>query len=94
MINKIPNISRFNYNNTNNSVYKGSTGEGLPKHEHTFEHTTVCLQGKIIVRREGKELEVTSNDRPLLLVANEWHEIECLEPNTIFINQFQLGMEE
>jgi len=87
-------IFRYNYNRTNNAIYKANIGEGLPRHQHTFAHTTVCVQGKIIVRKENKELTITFGDSPLLLIANEWHEIEALEPNTIFINQFPLDMEE
>ena len=69
-------------------------GDGLPKHEHSFAHTTVCIQGSIIIRKENKEKIVTMYDNPLLLAANEWHEIEALEPDTIFINQFPVGVEE
>ena len=84
----------YSYNKTNNSIYKANIGEGLPKHEHTFAHTTVCVQGKIIVRKENKEVIISERENPLLLTENEWHEIEALENNTIFINQFPLGMEE
>jgi quercetin dioxygenase-like cupin family protein len=84
----------YSYNNTSNAIYKASIGEGLPKHEHTFAHTTVCIQGKIIVRKNNKEIIIGERESPLLLTENEWHEIESLEDNTIFINQFPLGMEE
>ena len=94
MIDSVFPISRFNYNNTNNAIYKAGINQGLPRHEHTFAHVTVCIQGKMIVRKENKELILNMHDNPLLLVANEWHEIEALEPDTIFINQFPLGMEE
>jgi len=87
-------INRFNYNNTISLVYKAKVGEGLPKHEHTFAHTTVCIQGSMIVRKENKEKVVTMYDNPLLLTANEWHEIEALENDTIFINQFPDNVEE
>jgi quercetin dioxygenase-like cupin family protein len=93
-MNSITPIFRYNYNKTNNSIYKANTGDGLPKHEHTFAHTTLCIQGKIIVRKENKELIVNMYDKPLLLTENEWHEIEALEDNTIFINQFPIGLEE
>jgi quercetin dioxygenase-like cupin family protein len=84
----------YPYNKTNNAIYKANIGEGLPKHEHTFAHTTVCVQGKIIVRKENKEIIISERENPLLLTENEWHEIEALEDNTIFINQFSVGMEE
>ena len=86
--------TRFVYNHTVNAIYKGGVGEGLPQHQHTFAHTTVCIQGRIVVRKEGKQVERTPEDSPLLLPGNEWHEIEALEPNTIFINQYPVGMEE
>jgi len=82
------------YNKTNNAIYKANVGEGLPRHEHIFAHTTVCIQGKIIVRKENKEIIISERENPLLLTENEWHEIEAIEDNTIFINQFPLGMEE
>ena len=47
-----------------------------------------------MVRKEGKQVERTPEDSPLLLPGDEWHEIEALEPNTIFINQYPVGMEE
>jgi len=84
----------YKYNNTNNAIYKANVGEGLLRHEHTFAHTTVCVQGKIIVRKENKEIIISEGENPLLLTENEWHEIEALEDNTIFINQFPFGMKE
>lgn len=94
MTNSIKPIFRYEYNKTNNSIYKANTGDGLPKHEHTFAHTTTCIQGSMVVRKENKELIISMYSNPLLLAANEWHEIEALEPNTIFINQFPIGTEE
>lgn len=61
-------------------------GEGAPKHDHEFSHATMCVQGSIVVRKEGKEVVLTPNDSPVVLPAHEWHEIEALEDNTIFIN--------
>jgi quercetin dioxygenase-like cupin family protein len=86
--------TRYVYNGVNSAIYMADTGQGLPRHEHTFSHTTVCIQGKMVVRKEGKELELTPVDSPLLLTANEWHEIEALEPNTIFMNQSPVSMGE
>jgi hypothetical protein len=56
-----------------------------------FAHTTVCLQGRMVVRKEGKQLVLTPQDAPLLLTENEWHEIEALEQNTIFMNQSSMN---
>ena len=63
-------------------------GEGLIKHEHEYSHGTVCTAGSCIVRKEGKELIITKHSEPLNLVHGEWHEIEALEDNTVFINVF------
>ena len=89
----IPPITRYAYSNVYSSIYTANTGEGLLRHEHPFSHTTVCIQGKTIVRKEGKKLEMTPEDAPLLLAANEWHEIEAIEPNTIFMNQSAINTE-
>lgn len=61
-------------------------GEGVPKHDHEFSHATMCVAGSIVIRKEDKEVILTPNDSPVMLPANEWHEIEALEDNTIFIN--------
>lgn len=66
-------------------------GQGLPKHEHSFSHLTMCHAGSIIVRKEGKELVMTKDTQPVNLVANEWHEIEALEDGTVFVNVFAEG---
>jgi len=89
----IPPITRYAYSGVYSLIYTANAGEGLPRHEHSFSHTTVCIQGKTIVRKEGKELEMTPEDAPLLLTANEWHEIEALAPNTIFMNQSAINTE-
>jgi len=94
MINSIKPFTSFEYNKTRSSVYKANVCDGLPRHEHTFAHTTVCIQGSIVVRKENKELTLNAYSNPLLLTANEWHEIYALEPNTIFLNQYPVGMEE
>ena len=83
--------TRYVYNGVNSAIYIASAGQGLLRHEHPFSHTTVCIQGKMVVRKEGKELELTPLDSPLLLTANEWHEIEALENNTIFMNQSSMN---
>lgn len=70
------------------NVYHPNKGEGLPRHQHSFSHLTICNAGSIIVRKEGKELIMTKDTQPVNLVANEWHEIEALEDNTVFVNVF------
>ena len=72
-------------------VYHADKGEGLPKHEHTYSHLTMCHAGSIIVRKEGGELVMTKDTQPVNLVAAEWHEIEALEDGTVFVNVFAEG---
>jgi len=66
--------------------YSGNKGQGLPKHEHPFSHLTFTAAGKTCVRKENLYRELLSGDHPLNLKENEWHEIEILEDNTVFIN--------
>lgn len=73
------------------NIYHPAKGEGLPRHEHTYSHLTICHAGSIAVRKEGKELVMTKDTQPVNLVANEWHEIEALEDNTVFVNVFAEG---
>lgn len=75
-------------NGTTLNVYHTNKGEGLPKHEHLYSHLTMCHSGCCIVRKEGRELVMTKDTQPVNLVANEWHEIEALEDNTVFVNVF------
>lgn len=70
------------------SIHHANKGEGLPKHEHVYSHLTICCAGSIILRKEGRELVMTANTQPVNLIANEWHEIEAMEDNTVFINVF------
>lgn len=81
----------FTYEGAQLNVYHANKGEGLPKHKHTFSHATMCNAGSIVVRKEGKELIVNKDTQPLNLVAAEWHEIEALEDNTVFVNVFAEG---
>ena len=73
------------------NVFHANKGEGLPRHEHNFSHLTMCHAGSIILRKEGRELVMTKDTQPVNLVANEWHEIEALEDNTVFCNVFADG---
>jgi hypothetical protein len=73
------------------NVYHANKGEGLPKHEHVYSHLTMCHAGSIIVRKEGRELVMTKDTQPVNLVAAEWHEIEALEDDTVFVNVFAEG---
>ena len=76
----------FIYRSVQFSEFFANKGEGLPKHEHTYSHGTVCITGSCAIRKENKEIVLTPKDDAVNLVANEWHEIEALEDNTIFVN--------
>jgi quercetin dioxygenase-like cupin family protein len=81
----------FTYDNTVVNIYHANKGEGLSKHEHIYSHATFCAAGLCAIRKEGKELLITKETQPINLKANEWHEIEALEDNTVFINVFAEG---
>ena len=72
-------------------VYHANAGEGLPKHSHSYSHLTMCHAGRLIVRKEGRELVMTKDTQPVNLVAIEWHEIEALDDGTVFVNVFAEG---
>ena len=73
------------------AIYHAQKGEGIPQHQHAYSHLTMCHAGRILVRKEGKQLEMTKNSQPANLVADEWHEIEALEDGTVFVNIFAEG---
>jgi quercetin dioxygenase-like cupin family protein len=81
----------FNYAGSRINVFHASAGEGLPKHEHTYAHATVCNAGSCLVSLEGRNYTINKNSQPLDLPANEWHEIEALEDDTVFVNIFSEG---
>ena len=78
----------FTYDGTSVNVFHANKGEGLPKHEHTFAHATFCAAGSFVVRKEKREMVVVKETQPINLKENEWHEIEALENETVFINVF------
>ncbi len=81
----------FTYDGAVLNVYHADKGQGLPRHEHLYAHATFCAAGSCVVRKDGRELVMTKATQPVNLVANEWHEIEALEDNTVFINVFAEG---
>jgi hypothetical protein len=82
---------QFTYDGAQLNVYHANKGEGLPRHEHTYSHATMCNSGSCIVRVEGKELVMTKDTQPVNLSARKWHEIEAIEDNTVFVNVFAEG---
>ena len=85
------NVNTFEYNGLQYNTYHVDKGEGLPRHEHTFDHVTVCHAGSCVLRKENKEIIIDKNSSAFNLKANEWHEIEALEDNTVFVNIFKEG---
>lgn len=81
----------FEYGGASFLVYHANTGDGLPRHEHTFKHATMCNAGSCVIRKEGLEKVIDKHTQPIDLTANEWHEIEALEDNTVFVNIFVNG---
>lgn len=70
------------------SIFHANTGEGLPRHSHTYAHATCCHAGSVRVSNERRSLVMTRDSQPVNLLAHEWHEIEALEPGTVFVNVF------
>jgi quercetin dioxygenase-like cupin family protein len=68
------------------NVYYANKGQGLPKHEHHYAHAIICTSGSCIIRKESVEKVITKDDGAFNLLANEWHEIEALEDDTVFVN--------
>jgi quercetin dioxygenase-like cupin family protein len=81
----------FNYNSTGINVYHANKGEGLPSHIHSYTHITMCDNGSCLVSLEGRSYTIDKNSKPLFLPANEWHEIEALEDETVFVNVIPQG---
>ena len=78
----------LNYDGAILNIFHVNKGEGLPQHSHAYAHATCCHAGSIIVRKEGRSLTMTKDTQPVNLTAGEWHEVEALEDNTVFVNIF------
>jgi quercetin dioxygenase-like cupin family protein len=83
-------IYLFEYGKASFQVYHANKGEGLAKHEHPVAHATLCNAGSCIIRKEGREKIIDKYTQPIDLAANEWHEIEALEDNSVFVNIFAI----
>jgi quercetin dioxygenase-like cupin family protein len=81
----------FTYDGATVNIFHANKGEGLPKHEHAYAHATFCTSGSCVIRKEGKEVIFDKTTQPANLKENEWHEIEALENETVFINVFAEG---
>ena len=78
----------FTYDGAVLNIYHANKGQGLPRHDHRYAHATFCTSGRCIVRKENKELIMDKTTTPVNLLENEWHEIEALEDETVFVNLF------
>jgi len=81
----------FTYDGAQLNVYHANKGEGLPQHGHAYAHATICHNGSCLVSLEGRNYTINKNSQPLNLPAGEWHEIEALEDDTVFVNVFAEG---
>jgi quercetin dioxygenase-like cupin family protein len=81
----------FAYSDARVNVFHANSGEGLPKHIHAYSHATMCNSGSCLISLEGRTHTINKDSKPLNLPADEWHEIEALEDNTVFVNVFAEG---
>lgn len=89
--NGIPYKHEFTFNGNVTYIYHADKGQGLPAHEHTYKHVTVCHAGRILVTKANGNWVIDKNTQPIILRENEWHEIEALEDGTVFENIFNKG---
>ena len=87
MIALIPRHS-FTYDGAQINVFHANKGQGLPSHSHSYSHAIMCNAGSCLVSLEGRKYTINKDSQPLNLPANEWHEIEALEDDTVFVNIF------
>jgi len=81
----------FTYESAQLNVFHANKGEGLIRHAHPYAHATICHNGSCLVSLEGRSYTIDKNSKPLNLPEGEWHEIEALEDNTVFVNVFAEG---
>jgi quercetin dioxygenase-like cupin family protein len=79
-------IHSFGIENISFYVYHANKNEGIGKHNHDYNHITICHNGAIKVIKEDFEKILTKNDNGVNLKAGEWHEIKAIEDNTVFVN--------
>lgn len=91
MVNTVLPAHQVTYDGATLNVYHANKGQGLPRHEHSYAHLTMCHAGSCLVTKEGKSLVMTKDTQPVNLVADGWHEIEALEDGTVFVNVFAEG---
>lgn len=78
----------FSIGSCHTLIYHADTGQGIPRHEHSYPHVTYCAAGSILVSKHNKQTILAKDSTPITLRAGEWHEIEALCENTVFVNVF------
>lgn len=91
MVEAVAPVHQVTYDGAVLNIYHANKGQGLPRHEHSYAHLTVCHAGSCLVRKEGRELLMTKMTQPVNLIAAEWHELEAMEDGTVFVNVFSEG---
>jgi quercetin dioxygenase-like cupin family protein len=91
MVQAAPLKHSFTYDGAQSNVYHANKGEGLSKHSHSYSHATICHNGSCVIRLEGKERIIDKHSGAFNLPGGEWHEIEALEDDTVFVNVFAEG---
>jgi quercetin dioxygenase-like cupin family protein len=81
----------FTYDGAQLNVYHANKGQGLPRHDHSYSHAIICNAGSCLVSLKGRSYTMNKDSKPLNLPAGEWHEIEALEDETVFVNVFAEG---
>jgi quercetin dioxygenase-like cupin family protein len=84
-------VHKVTYDGATLNVYHADKGQGLPRHEHSYAHLTMCHAGSCLVTKVGKSLVMTKDTQPVNLIADGWHEIKALEDGTVFVNVFVEG---
>jgi hypothetical protein len=54
----------------------------------------MCVAGQAAIRKENLYKEMGKDTTPVILKEKEWHEVEALVDNTVFINVFPAGEQE
>ena len=91
MITAIEPIHNITYDGATLQIYHAQKGQGLPRHSHAYAHLTMCHAGSCAVRKEGIQVIIDKDSKPINLLADGWHEIEALEDGTVFVNVFAEG---
>lgn len=91
MISEIQPLHNITYDGAVLNIFHAQKGQGLPRHQHAYAHLTMCHAGSCAVRKEGKQVIMTKDTKPINLLPDGWHEIEALEDGTVFVNVFSEG---